>query len=119
MLLANLVFIIIHLIVWVLIRAKKKTATGPRAEKLEHTNTYLRNITKFGRIIWRPLRFIIKYLLAPIMFSLRYRKQLGWFLTVVTMVARVYIILECFLSVRRLPEGSFRTVPWEDVVPHL
>lgn len=55
MLLANLVFIIIHLIVWVLIRAKKKTATGPRAEKLEHTNTYLRNITKVCSLIYSTL----------------------------------------------------------------
>jgi hypothetical protein len=34
-------------------------------------------------------------------------------------LARAYIIIECFLSIRRLPEGSYSTVAWEDFWPHL
>lgn len=52
---------------------------------------------KFFRFLWRVLR---------------------WSLGIVYISARVYLVLESFISIRSLPEGSYRSVPWTDLWPH-
>jgi hypothetical protein len=33
--------------------------------------------------------------------------------------ARLYLVVEAFISVRALPIGVFVTVPWANYIPHL
>lgn len=34
------------------------------------------------------------------------------------MLARIFIVLESFISVRELPEGAYQTPQWANVFPH-
>jgi hypothetical protein len=36
----------------------------------------------------------------------------------VTLLARVYLLVKSFLSLRSLPKDSFKSIPWEDYVVH-
>lgn len=36
-----------------------------------------------------------------------------------TVVARTYLVVESFISLRRVPVGVYATVPWSDWVPHI
>ncbi|KAL8741501.1 MAG: hypothetical protein Q9190_005900 [Brigantiaea leucoxantha] len=59
--------------------------------------------------------------------SHRRRKRLlpAWLLSVMTpvtlsyIIARMYIIVEVFLSQRSLPPSAFKTVQWSEFIPHL
>lgn len=42
-----------------------------------------------------------------------------WVLIVAVILGRVFLLVESFISLRGLPEGSFRTTVWEDYWPHL
>lgn len=42
-----------------------------------------------------------------------------WVLILAVILGRVFLLVESFISLRGLPEGSFRTTVWEDYWPHL
>ncbi|KAG6997845.1 hypothetical protein G7Y79_00037g073630 [Physcia stellaris] len=44
---------------------------------------------------------------------------LGTVTTLVYMAARMCLIVQVFLSLRRLPIGAYQTVSWSDVLPHI
>ena len=37
----------------------------------------------------------------------------------VTIIARMYLVVESFVSLRRVPVGVYATVPWSDWLPHI
>lgn len=40
-------------------------------------------------------------------------------LIAIVVFGRVFLLIEAFISLRSLPEGSFKTTVWEDIWPHL
>lgn len=44
---------------------------------------------------------------------------LGAVTTLVYMAARMCLIVQIFLSLRRLPIGAYQTIAWSDVLPHV
>lgn len=71
------------------------------------------------------------FLVAPITFICkqysRVKEDMGsfsqwvWFgpLPAIVICGRVFLLVEVFISLRSLPEGSFKTPVWEDIWPHL
>lgn len=83
--------------------------------------------TQIEQSLWRLS--CISLIMFPLvgMFTLHYERASKLVVVVLQIVAYLcvyifcnkFLLIEAFISVRRLPEGAYQIVPWENIWPHL
>ncbi|GAB1312404.1 hypothetical protein MFIFM68171_02614 [Madurella fahalii] len=83
----------------------------------------LRWLREYVNGAWSALRWLVWFFAGAIlcllyMNSLMITIPLFVASTVLYVLARVYLVVECFISVARLPESVFETPAWASYLPH-